>query len=110
MPAGRFLGVVAGLAQALRVRAAGSASQPVGDGVVEVPDRRVAPRRPAGLVSQHGELPQQTFDPATAALEADEVLAVRGAEQPAQPQRRALLSAPRQQVAGERGRHGAMAG
>ena len=50
-PVGCLFAQVAGFAEALTVSEAGVAALAVGDDVVDVPDRRVAPGCPAGLVS-----------------------------------------------------------
>ena len=63
-PAGRLLGVVAGLAESLSVVGAGRAALVVVDGVVGVPDRGVAPRGAADPVAQPDEPARATREAA----------------------------------------------
>ena len=85
-PAGRLLGVVAGLAQPLPVGGGGvPAGGPMGQGVVAVTDRGVAPRGAAGLVAGDEEAAQPAGEGAAARVHGDQGGAVRGGVEPAYP-------------------------
>ena len=87
-PAGRSLAWLQRLAQPLAVGGTRGSAGTVGNHVVGVPDRGVAPGGTAGLVADGEEPAQLAVEDPAAGVQRDELVPVGAGEQPAQGQQR----------------------